>query len=246
MVVADHDEHRHLNPVAEIARIAHRHGALVAVDAVSSIGAGDDHGRGLGHRRARRIGRGKALSAMPGAGIVAITRQALERSAATSRRAGYLDLHAHCRALADLAQTPNTPAVQVFVSLHAALRGARRAGDRASRDAIRDRAAFTRGRLRHLGLTFADHGASSTSNVLTCVWQPDGVLFASLAGRLKERGIVVYNGKGALTDRMFQIGHIGALRRGDTRDAMRAVAAIVRDGAGGPRRGRRESARAVA
>ena len=35
-------------------------------------------------------------------------------------------------------------------------------------------------------------------------------------------------GKGALQDRMFQIAHIGALRKNDTRDALREVQAVMR------------------
>jgi aspartate aminotransferase-like enzyme len=70
-----------------------------------------------------------------------------------------------------------------------------------------------------------------TSNVLTCVWLPEGLSFRQLATELKAGGFVVYNGKGVLTDRIFQIGHIGALRRRDTRDAMdRIEATLARHG----------------
>lgn len=235
VVVAHHETSTGmLNPIAEIARIAHRHGALVAVDAVSSIGA-EPIEAGAWGIDVLTGSSGKALSAMPGVGIVAITRDALARSASASRAAGYLDLHAHCSSLSDLAQTPNTPAVHVFVSLHAALEERARLGDRAAREAIRSRATGARRRLGEMGLGLVDHGAA-TASALTCVWQPEAIPFAALAGRLKERGIVVYNGKGALTDRMFQIGHIGALRRNDTRDALRAVETILRDGARPPGR----------
>ena len=68
------------------------------------------------------------------------------------------------------------------------------------------------------------------SSVLTCVLLPEYLSFEHLARHLKTRGIVVCNGKGALTDRMFQIGHIGALRKNDTRDALRQVQAVMRQG----------------
>jgi 2-aminoethylphosphonate-pyruvate transaminase len=52
--------------------------------------------------------------------------------------------------------------------------------------------------------------------VITCVTLPEFLHFATLAARLKEKGIVIYNGKGPLRDKLFQIGHIGALKKEDT------------------------------
>ena len=83
-----------------------------------------------------------------------------------------------------------------------------------------------------IGLDYSDYG-ETTSSVLTCVGLPGQVPFDELAGQLKRRGIVVYNGKGPLENRLFQIGHIGALRRNDTRNALRHVEAAMRRGAHG-------------
>ena len=52
-----------------------------------------------------------------------------------------------------------------------------------------------------------------------------------MARHLKSKGIVIYNGKGVLQDRMFQIAHIGALRKNDTRDALREVQTVMRQAA---------------
>jgi len=215
-----------LNPIAAIARLAHRHGALIAVDAISSIGAeviaaeewGIDVLTGAS---------GKALSAMPGVGIVVVKGSVLERSALMPAGLEYLNLHTHCNYLRDRAQTPNTPAVHVFVSLHAALEERTRQGITQARGVIEGRALFARERLTQIGLEYADyHGMNSS--VLTCVSLPEYLTFEELACQLKTRGIVVYNGKGALAGRMFQIGHIGALRKNDTRDALRQVRAVMR------------------
>jgi 2-aminoethylphosphonate-pyruvate transaminase len=228
VVVAHHETSTGmLNPVESLARLAHRHGALIAVDAVSSIGAEviDIEGWGIDVLTGSS---GKALSAMPGVGIVVVRDSALERSAVVSSAPRYLDLHAHCGYLHDREQTPNTPAVHVFVSLHAALEERTRLGEARARLDIAERASFARGRLTEIGLEFVDHGAA-TSSVLTCVWLPGRLPFATLAARLKAAGIVVYNGKGPYEDRMFQIGHIGALQPNDTRDALRHIEAGVRE-----------------
>ena len=217
-----------LNPIAAIARLAHRHGALIAVDAISSIGAeviaaeewGIDVLTGAS---------GKALSAMPGVGIVVVKGSVLEQSASLPAGPHYLNLHTHCGYMRDHAQTPNTPAVHVFVSLHAALQESTLQGVARARGVIHSRALFARERLTEMGLEYADYRGMNSS-VLTCVFLPEYLSFEHLARHLKTRGIVVYNGKGAFTDRMFQIGHIGALRKHDTRDALRQVQAVMRHG----------------
>ena len=215
-----------LNPIAAIARLAHRHGALIAVDAISSIGAeviaADEWGIDI-----LTGSSGKALSAMPGVGIVVVKDHVLERSISMPSGPEYLNLHTHCGYMRDHEQTPNTPAVHVFVSLHAALEQSTAQGVSRSRDVIHSRALFARERLTAMGLEFADY-RGMTSSVLTCVTLPDHLSFERLARHLKTRGIVVYNGKGAFTDRIFQIGHIGALRKHDTRDALRQVEAVLR------------------
>ena len=214
-----------LNPIAAIARLAHRHGALIAVDAISSIGAeviaaeewGIDVLTGAS---------GKALSAMPGAGIVVVKNSVLEQSAAAPRGPRYLDLHTHCGYMHDHAQTPNTPAVHVFVSLHASLEESTLLGVERARGVIHSRALFARERLVKMGLEYADYRGMNSS-VLTCVSLPGHLSFERLTLHLKSRGFVVYNGKGAFGDRMFQIGHIGALRKNDTRDALRQVQVVM-------------------
>ena len=215
-----------MNPVAEMAQLAHRYGALIVVDAISSIGAevisleqwGVDVLVGAS---------GKGLSAMPGVGILVVKTSALERHKATSPRSHYLDLHRHFRFMQDYAQTPNTPAVQVFVSLHASLKEITKRGAECSRQVIRDRAEFTRKHLTRMNLQYADYD-SNTSSVVTCVTLPSCLTFEDLAREFKTEGIVVYEGKGVLKGKIFQIGHIGALRKHDTRDALRQLRKIIR------------------
>jgi len=217
-----------LNPIAAIARLAHRHGALIAVDAVSSIGAEEIAAEEWGIDILTGTS-GKALSAMPGVGIVVVKGSVLEQSASMQAGPQYLNLHTHCRYMRDYAQTPNTPAVHVLVSLHASLEESTLLGLKRARGVIHSRALFARERLTRMGLEYADyHGMNSS--VLTCVLLPEYLSFEHLARQLKTRGIVVYNGKSAFTDRMFQIGHIGALRKNDTRDALRQVQGVIRQG----------------
>jgi 2-aminoethylphosphonate-pyruvate transaminase len=215
-----------LNPVAEVAKLAHQNGALMSVDAISSIGAEDirlsDWGVDI------LVGTsGKALSAMPGIGILIVKSDVLSKLTGATH-GHYLDLRKHFHYMRELTQTPNTPAVHVMASLHAALTELTSRGVESSRAIVAERAAYTRRQIREFGLTFADFG-TNTSNVITCVNLPDFLTFDHLAQEFKKHGIVIYNGKGVLKDRVFQIGHIGALRRSDTIRALRLLRKIIHD-----------------
>lgn len=215
-----------LNPVAEIAALAHRYGALISVDAISSIGAETiscdrwDVDILVGAS-------GKGLSAMPGVGILVVKTSVLESHKVVPIRSHYLDLQRHFRFMRDRAQTPNTPAVQAFVSMHASLKEITEGGSELFRQVIRERAAFTRASLSELNLRYAEYG-NNTSCVVTCVMLPSYLTFEHLAAEFKREGIVVYEGKGVLRGKIFQIAHIGALRKHDTRDALRTLKKIIR------------------
>jgi aspartate aminotransferase-like enzyme len=125
--------------------------------------------------------------------------------------------------------------VQVFVALHASLKEITKRGTECHRQVIRDRAEFTRRQLRRMNLQYADYD-SKTSSVVTCVMLPSYLTFEYLAQEFKTEGIVVYEGKGVLKGKIFQIGHIGALRKHDTRDALRRLRKIMRRAAKAERR----------
>lgn len=219
-----------LNPVAHVAALAKAHGALISVDAVSSIG---------GEHLAMRdwgidilVGAsGKALSAMPGVGILVVRSAVLATLETGDKASHYLDLKKHFHFMREFAQTPNTPAIHAFVALHASLLEITQQGLKAFRRDIGARARLTRMVLRSLNLDHAIY-PGHTSQVITCVYLPPMMSVARLAMRLKEQGIVIYNGKGPLKDKLFQLGHIGALRHGDTLFALEQIKRIINDSRG--------------
>ena len=83
-----------VNDVRELTEVAHRHGALIAVDAVSALGAvpcpQDEWGVDV-----VVAGSQKALMAPPGLGFASPNAAALERAAASPGRRYYLDWDAH-------------------------------------------------------------------------------------------------------------------------------------------------------
>ncbi len=216
-----------LNPVAAIAALAHANGAIVSVDAISSIGAEEIRAREWGIDVLVGAS-GKALSAMPGVGILVVRSELLDTLTARSGAGHYLDLYNHFYYMRNFTQTPNTPAVHVFISLHASLREITALGVERFQETIRQRALYTRRQVARMGLTYAAYDGA-TSNVITCIELPEHLTFSQLTRAFKRKGIVIYNGKGALKDRIFQVGHIGALRPTDTAYAVRQLRKMLRD-----------------
>ncbi|MEX2014537.1 MAG: alanine--glyoxylate aminotransferase family protein [Candidatus Saccharimonadales bacterium] len=216
-----------LNPVAEITKLAHKYGAIVSVDAISSIGAEKIRAKEWGVDIIVGAS-GKALSAMPGAGILIIKSDLVNTLSEPSSTGHYLDLYKHFLYMRNHIQTPNTPAVHVFVSLHASLKEITEQGIGSFQKTIRQRASYTRTEINRMGLSYASYGGNSSS-VITCVAMPEHLSFGYLAERLKEKGIIVYSGKGVLKDKIFQIGHIGALRKNDTSYALRQLEKILQE-----------------
>jgi 2-aminoethylphosphonate-pyruvate transaminase len=215
-----------LNPVPDIARLAHAAGALIAVDTVSSIGAEKIEAKTWG-LDAITGSSGKALSAFPGVGILVVNQSAISNLRADTRRVHYLDLHKHLAYMRNLGQTPNTPAIHSFVALHAALKDIKHIGLDAFKEKIRDRGAYTRAFLDRLTLGYADYGPMMTAAAITCVALPPYITYEELSRELKKAGIVIYDGKGPLKGKIFQIGHIGALRKTDTRFALEQIEKIL-------------------
>lgn len=210
-----------LNPICEITKIAHNRGARIFVDAVSSIGAEKIQ---MSHTAIDVLvgTSGKALGAMPGVGIVVAKRKLMEDLKNVQVRSHYLNLRNYHHYMESFEQTPNTPVVNVLMSLYAALSLIDRCGIDTYQKGIRHRAQITRGHLSRLHLPYRSYG-KHTSSVLTCVDVPSWITYQHIADHFKAAGIVIYGGKGVYNNRIFQVGHIGALTQANVRYSMRVL-----------------------
>ena len=236
-----------LNPIEPIAALARRYRADTYVDAVSSVGGVpvevEAHGLTFCTGSAN-----KAIGSVPGLAFVCGRRDAFEALAAVRARSLYLDLYKHFDYNDHRYQTPNTPAVNLYFALEAALddlldegleRRAARYGALARR--------LRRG-LRRLGLRpFIP--LELMSPLLTTVELPIGYSAEEFHDRIKSEGYIVYAGKGILHDRVFQVANIGALKRGHVDaflEALRRIMEVSCDQpSGDSRRGRRLAAAAA-
>jgi aspartate aminotransferase-like enzyme len=195
-----------VHDIQAIAEVVRRHGALLAVDAVSGIGAArmlqDEWGVDV-----VVAGSQKALMTPPGLAFASVSERALELS--ESRRGGrcYFDWGRTARSQAKGA-SPFTPAVSLFFGLDVALELIEQEGLEnvwARHDLL---ARATRAGVLALGLElYGDPDERST--VVTAIELPGDVDGAKVPGTLRRLGITANGGQDALKGRILRIAHCG-------------------------------------
>ncbi len=202
-----------------LAAVAKEAGALVVVDAVSSLGAvpleTDEWGLDV-----VVSGSQKALMTPPGLGLAAVSEAAF--AAVGNAPRFYFDWERTRKAQAKL-DAPFTPAVSLVAGMDVALgllldEGLESAFDRHVRLGRACRAG-----VKAMGLELFSPD-EDRSAVVTAVRGPDGADVAELLLTLRDRfGIQLIGGQGDLKGKIFRIGHIGYV---DVFDITTALAAI--------------------
>ncbi len=195
-----------VHDVAAIAEVASAHDVILAVDAVSGLGAAelrqDEWGIDV-----VVAGSQKALMCPPGLGFASVSERALEYAAANPTGRYYFDWGSSAKAQAK-GNSAFTPAVPLFIGLDIALDMIREEGieDVLARHALLARA--TRAGAAALGLdVFGD--ADERSTVVTAVELPDSIDGGKLPGALRKLGITANGGQEQLKGRILRIAHCG-------------------------------------
>lgn len=204
-----------LNPLAQIGALAKANGALFVVDGVSSVGAEviDMEACNIAFVSSSSS---KALGSYPGLSFVVGRKKQFKRLKRHAAKTTYLNLATFYAFLKTHSQTPNTPAVPLFFALDQALTDILSEGVLKRYACIRARADLLRTGMRRLNLDFLVDEADMCS-VLTTVQIPTSVSVHDLRARLREKSIIIYEGKGCFAGKVFQVGNIGDLSEGDIR-----------------------------
>ncbi|MFD1158990.1 pyridoxal-phosphate-dependent aminotransferase family protein [Roseovarius aestuarii] len=202
-----------LNPLAEVGTLAKAHGAIFVVDGVSSVGA--EHVDMETCNIAFCTGSSsKAIGSYPGLSFVIGRKKQFNRLASHKAKTTYLNLATFYDFLRTSSQTPNTPAVPLFFALEQALSNILREGVNNRFARIRVRADQLREGMRKLNLDFLI-AEKDMCSVLTTVRVPASVTVRDVRERLREKSIIIYEGKGCFAGKVFQVGNIGELSRED-------------------------------
>jgi len=213
--------------VESLARVARDAGALVVVDAVSSLGAVPLESDAWGIDVVV-AGTQKALMAPPGLALATVSPAAWERCERASLPRFYFDWRRYRRALENLS-TPFTPAVSTVAALDVALGLLLDEGLEAAfaRHAALGRACREGAKAMGLELFSPDEERSA---VVTAILTPEEADARELTLALRQRfGITVAGGHGDLASRLFRIGHIGWYDVFDITTALAAVELVLSD-----------------
>ena len=198
-----------VNDVRELAEVAHRHGALIVVDAVSGLGAvpcpQDEWGLDV-----VVSGSQKALMAPPGLGFASANETALERAMTHPEGRFYFDWGRTVTGQRkDPPDSPFTPAVGLVQALDVALglieeetfEQVYRRHDLLGR--------ATRAAARGLDLELLG-GGDEAANVVTAIVLPEDIDGAGVPKLMRDRfGITIAGGQGRLKGKIARIAHCG-------------------------------------
>ena len=211
--------------VRTLAAAAKEAGALVVVDAVSSLGAvpceTDTWGLDV-----VVAGSQKALMCPPGLGLAAVSPAALAATGSSPRF--YFDWE-RTRAGQQKLDAPVTLPVSLVCGLDVALGLIAEEGLGAvfERHVRLGRAARAGAKALGLELFSPDEDRSA---VVTAVRTPDGVDATEVVKALRDRyGITIANGQGEMKGKIFRLGHIGWFDVFDITTQLAAVALVLAD-----------------
>jgi alanine-glyoxylate transaminase/serine-glyoxylate transaminase/serine-pyruvate transaminase len=214
-------------PLPEIAKLAHDHGALMLADCVTSLGGApvliDDWGIDAAYS-----GTQKCLSCPPGLSPITFSQRAVDvvKARKTKVQSWYLDLSLLAQYWGEERVYHHTAPITMNYALREALRLVVEEGLEAR---------FARHRQNHEGLAagLAPLGLALAAEeghrlpMLNAVTVPDGVDEAKVRGRLlSEHGIEIGGGLGPMKGKVWRIGLMGESSR---RASVLAVLAALED-----------------
>jgi serine---pyruvate transaminase len=213
--------------VQALTAVAKEAGALVVVDAVSSLGAVPLESDAWGIDVVVS-GSQKALMCPPGVAFASVSPAALEAAARSTSPRYVMDWERTRKGQAKL-DSPFTPAIPIVRALDVALgllldEGLDAAFDRHAR---LGRACREGAKAMGLELFSPDEERSA---VVTAIRSPDGVDATDVVSALRDRfGITIANGQAELKGKIFRIGHIGWFDVFDITTALAAVELVLAD-----------------
>lgn len=215
-----------LNPLEKIGELSKAHGAMFVVDCISSVGA-EIIAVEKCHIAFCSSSSSKAIGSYPGLSFVIGKTQEFEKLKKLPAKSNYLNLYKFYNFLKTFSQTPNTPAIQLIYALEQALDNILNEGTLNRYAELKKKANILRQGMQSLGLEFLIKREDMCS-VLTTVYLPLHINIGVLRQKLRNKSIIIYEGKGRFKNQVFQVGNIGELSFGDIRYFLACLGKILR------------------
>lgn len=209
-----------------ISDFCHRNGIFLVVDSISSFLADPFDMAKLGVD-VMITGSQKALACPPGISIIVLAPNAVERVCSREVKSMYFNLKDALKN-GERGQTPFTPAVGILRQINARLREIDQAGGVESENRrMAELAADFRSKIADMPFTIV---SQSLSNAVTPL-HPHNVSAYDIFLRLKdEYGIWICPNGGDMADKVFRVGHLGAITTDDNTTLVEALKDMQRRG----------------
>ena len=202
-----------LNPIEKIGELSKIHNTMFIVDCVSSAGAEliDVEKYNISFCSSSSS---KAIGSYPGISFVIGKEQEFEKLKDMPVKTTYLNLYKFYHFITTVSQTPNTPAVHLFFAFEQALLNILEEGVSNRHNNIKNLAHLLREGMKKLDLKFLIDKEHMCS-VLTTVHIPSHVDLNIFKKKLRDKKIIIYDGKGPFKNKVFQVGNIGDITSTD-------------------------------
>ncbi|HSB65486.1 MAG TPA: alanine--glyoxylate aminotransferase family protein [Anaerolineales bacterium] len=202
-----------LNPVKELALLAHKAGKAVVVDAVSSLGGTDVCVDEWGIDVCVTTPN-KCLEAVPGIGFISVSPRAwrLVDSLPQTNHGWYLNLKTwrhYATEWGTWHPTPVTLPTNVILAVRTSLQKIVEMGLEAHFEKYRKASQSVRTGLRHLGFEMFVDDAYASPIVTGVSRRPEFELDEMSRWLVEQRDIAIGGGLGELSGKMFRVGHLG-------------------------------------
>ena len=203
-----------INPLEDLVATAKKHGKLVFVDAVSSMGGTEIKVDELAIDVCFSSSQ-KCFGVPPGLGIGSVSEKAMNLSATASNKGWYFDFKVWEEDQKKGRGTPVTPAIPQIAGLNAALKMIESKGGRKWYfDLYKERNQKIRRGIEKHGLsTFPRKGSESPT--VNCINAPEEVEGGVIYEKMREKGFELAEGYGPLKKKTFRIGNMGYIEMGD-------------------------------
>ena len=198
-----------LNPIDKVGALAHEHKALFIVDGVSAAGA-EKIDMEKCHIDFLSSSIAKTIGAYSGLSFVIGRTNAFEKLQLIPAKTMNLNLYKFYYGIKSDAQTTNTTAIHLFYALEQTLVSMLVTSTEERYAILKNKTKRLREALLTLNLTFLIEEKNMCS-VLTAVNLPKHINMGLLRERLRDKSIIVSEGKGCFANKMFKVGNIGEL-----------------------------------
>ncbi len=209
-----------------ISEFCKRNRIFLVIDAISSFLADSLDMERLG-AGVVLTGSQKALACAPGISIVVLSPDALKRVDCHDSGCMYLDFKSALKN-GERGQTPFTPAVGILRQINARLKGIdKNGGVESETEKIKEIAEDFRSKIKDLPLEIC---SEAMSNAVTPLHPLNSSAYEIFRILKDEYGIWICPNGGELADKIFRVGHMGAITKEDNTTLVDALKDLVKRG----------------